>query len=290
MKLILSENGVCGKSGGGLRRNGLPGRAACVLLFAVAMIAFAPPAVALGPSGLVSPDHIIPGSGDSFYVAHMPLSCGGWEIVHYFGDGTRDPDFHCASPDSCDTGAGRAGLSGNASRGGAFEGRVRGQAMDGETNSLYLLQDDGIHPYYADTGDSAGTKIDLPTAGQGFAQPPRSMSFNGSGVYRRFFVVDADGVVWKKMIGAISWDKYSNASPASPDKFRDASVKTITSTSPHSQTEKNFPNRGRVLRKLRKSSSPVLRRRETAHTRTTMSAGSGKRYDTTCAGCSVLSG
>ena len=193
------------------------------------MIAFAPPADALGPSGLVSPDHIIAGSGDSFYVAHMPLSCGGWEIVHYFGDGTRDPDFHCASPDSCDTGAGGAGLSGKASRGGAFEGRVRGQSMDGETNSLYLLQDDGIHPYYADTGDSAGTKIDLPTAGQGFAQPPRSMSFNGSGVYRRFFVVDADGVVWKKMIGAISWDKYSNASPASPDKFRDASVKTITS-------------------------------------------------------------
>ena len=229
VKPILSENGVCGKSGGGLRRNGLPGRAACVLLFAVAMIAFAPPAVALGPSGLVSPDHIIAGSGDSFYVAHMPLSCGGWEIVHYFGDGTRDPDFHCASPDSCDTGAGGAGLSGNASRGGAFEGRVRGQSMDGETNSLYLLQDDGIHPYYADTGDSAGTKIDLPTAGQGFAQPPRSMSFNGSGVYRRFFVVDANGVVWKKMIGAISWDKYSNASPASPDKFRDASVKTITS-------------------------------------------------------------
>ena len=145
VKPILSENGVCGKSGGGLRRNGLPGRAACVLLFAVAMIAFAPPAVALGPSGLVSPDHIIPGSGDSFYVAHMPLSCGGWEIVHYFGDGTRDPDFHCASPDSCDTGAGGAGLSGNASRGGAFEGRVRGQSMDGETNSLYLLQADGIY-------------------------------------------------------------------------------------------------------------------------------------------------
>ncbi len=194
------------------------------------MIAFAPPADALGPSGLVSPDHIIAGSGDSFYVAHMPLSCGGWEIVHYFGDGTRDPDFHCASPDSCDTGAGGAGLSGKASRGGAFEGRVRGQSMDGETNSLYLLQDDGIHPYYADTGDSAGTKIDLPTAGQGFAQPPRSMSFNGSGSGRCFFVVDANGVVWKKMTGAISWDKYCNApATASPDKFRDTSVRTITS-------------------------------------------------------------
>ena len=140
------------------------------------MIAFAPPADALGPSGLVSPDHIIAGSGDSFYVAHMPLSCGGWEIVHYFGDGTRDPDFHCASPDSCDTGAGGAGLGRTAARGEELPGRVRGQAFDGTTNSLFLLQDDGIHTVNAETGVSSAPKIDLPTTGEGFATPPRSMA------------------------------------------------------------------------------------------------------------------
>lgn len=50
-------------------------------------------------------------------------------------------------------------------------------------------------------------------------------------------------------------------------------------TSNHSQSEKCSPTKGRVWRKLRKSSSPVLKRPETAQTRTTMSAGSGKRYD-----------
>ncbi len=232
VKPTFIGNGVCVDTGGRRRRNGRPELLACVLLFAaISMIAFAPPAGAAGPSGLVSPDHITPGSGDSFYVAHTPPSCGGWEIVHYFGDGTRDPAFHCASPDSCDTGAGGTGLWGKASRGDAFEGRVRGQAMDGETNQLYLLQDDGIHPYYADTGDSAGTKIDLPTTGQGFAPPPKSMSTNGSGASRCFYVVDNNGAVWKKMIGSlVSWDKYCNApATASPDKYRDAAVKKIAS-------------------------------------------------------------
>ena len=53
----------------------------------------------------------------------------------------------------------------------------------------------------------------------------------------------------------------------------------IPLSSNHSQSEKCSPTKGRVWRKLRKSSSPVLKRPETAQTRTTMSAGSGKRYD-----------
>ena len=231
MKPTVIGNGVCVDTGGKLRPPGKPGGVAHLLLFAaIGMIAFAPPASAAGPSGLVSPDHIVPGSGDSFYVAHTPPSCGGWEIVHYFGDGTRDPDFHCASPDSCDTGAGGAGLRGMTSRREELPGRVRGEAFDGTTNQLFLLQDDGIHTFNAETGDSAGPKIDLPTAGEGFATPPRSMSTAGSGASRSFFVVDANGAVWKRMIGAlVSWDKYCDAPTASPDKFRDAAVKTITS-------------------------------------------------------------
>lgn len=56
-------------------------------------------------------------------------------------------------------------------------------------------------------------------------------------------------------------------------------VKVYALPSNHSQSEKCSPTKGRVWRKLRKSSSPVLKRPETAQTRTTMSAGSGKRYD-----------
>ena len=56
-------------------------------------------------------------------------------------------------------------------------------------------------------------------------------------------------------------------------------VSQWVSASNHSQSEKCSPTKGRFWRKLRKSSSPVLKRPETAQTRTTMSAGSGKRYD-----------
>ena len=60
---------------------------------------------------------------------------------------------------------------------------------------------------------------------------------------------------------------------------RHALVNGGIDSSNHSQSEKCSPTKGRVWRKLRKSSSPVLKRPETAQTRTTMSAGSGKRYD-----------
>jgi hypothetical protein len=200
-------------------------------------VAFAPPARALGPSGLVSPDHIIAGSGDCFYVAHTPSGCGGWEIVRYFSDGSRDTDFHCASPDSCDTGAGGAGLARTAARREELPGRVRGEAYDGVNNSLFLLQDDGIHTFNPETGASSAPKIDLPTAGEGFATPPKSMATAGSGASRKFFVVDANGAVWQRMIGALGpWEKFIDGpAPLSPDKggspdnFRNLRVKTIKS-------------------------------------------------------------
>jgi hypothetical protein len=195
-----------------------------LLLFAaIGMIAFAPPASAAGPSGLVSPDHIIPGSGDSFYVAHAPSGCGGWEIVHYFGDGERDPDFHCASPDSCDTGAGGAGLRGKESRGEDPYKGARDQALRGDV--AYVLHDDNITMHNSNTGEAIGDPTELPTAGDGFASPPKSINVTDGPLY----VVDNNGTVWR--LGEdLLWTKYV-APPAgvSPDKFRDASVKTITS-------------------------------------------------------------
>jgi len=218
--------GIAREGRWGMRRSVRPG-VLCVLCGVVTMLFFgagAPcgPCEASGPQGLGYPYLIDPASGDgSFIVVHKPqagacLAAGGWEAVRYFADGTRDASFVCASPDVCRTsgggGGGGAGRAGSRGLGDATP--PLGSAVDGARGEYYLLRTDAIYLHDLETGESNG-KLALPSAGDGFASPPKSMASGGSTAEgaRIFFVVDANGAVWKWQFNIsddVNWTKISD--------------------------------------------------------------------------------